>query len=916
MRASRDRSSKPEMCECLTEAPWSLPVKQVIDELQVDPAEGLTNEQVRRRRQRCGRNYIRRSERVSSWHVLINQFRSLMVALLTVAAGISFAVGELVEGAAIVAVVMVSAAIGFFTELRGIRSMEALERLAKVSFRARRNGTVTDTDARDLVPGDIVLVDAGDVVTADLRLIESNNLQADESALTGESVPVNKQAEPTPENASLAERASMLYKGTSVSRGSGEGIVTSTGMNTELGLISSLTEAAEEAVTPLERRLNQLSQKLIVITLIIAAMVITAGVLAHRDLFLMLETGIALAVATIPEGLPIVATTALARGMLRMARNNALVNRLSAVATLGGTSVIAVDKTGTLTEGRMAVRRLELAAHSVEFTGDALSSKGTLEENGEQVEPAAIFGLTEAMKVAVLCNNASIESGPKGDLKGTGDPLELSLLVAAAKAGVSEDDVRGQFPELREEAFDPESKMMATLHRVDEGVYVAVKGSPETVVEVSESVLGPDGTEELSPQDREQWLRRNEEMAGAGLRVLALAHREMASEDGDVYRGLTLLGLVGMMDPPRVEAKQAVADCQSAGIRFIMATGDQALTAMSIAKSVGLVSKDDSAEDRLLSGSDLKDPAVMTEQERHRAVNAVIFARVTPKQKLDLIALHQAEGEVVAMTGDGINDAPALKKADIGVAMGQRGTQVAREAADMVLQDDQLASIVMAVKQGRVIFTNIRKFVLYLLSCNIGEVLVVAIGAVANTPLPILPLQILFLNMVTDVFPALALGAGEGDKHIMKEPPRDASEPVIASRHWIDIAVYGAMMAFTTLASLGVSLYWLRLPERQAVTVSFLTLATAQLWHVFNMREPHEHLFVNGITRNRWMWAALLLCIVLLVLAVELPILAEVLKITYPGALGLLVVLVASVLPLVFGQVYICIKNLITRHNK
>jgi len=642
--------------------------------------------------------------------------------------------------------------------------------------------------------------------------------------------------------------------------------------------------------------------------------VAVSGILAGRDLKLMLETAIALAVATIPEGLPIVATTALARGMLRMARRNALINRLSAVETLGATSVIAVDKTGTLTENRMTVRTLALAAGRVELTGGAMSADGELRIDGQAAEPDDLAALRAALRVGVLCNNASVVDGEDG-LSATGDPMEVALLVAARKAGLTREEVLAGMEEVREEAFDPETNMMATVHRFEGGLCGAIKGAPEAVLGVSTRILTAEGEQPLGGDERERWLARNSELAREGVRVLALARRDMDDPEGAIYEDATFLGLVGLIDPPRQEAREAIAQCRRAGIEFIMMTGDQPLTALAIARDVGLADED-ADESAVIEGRDLGEPEQMDAAARERTRRAQILARVSPEQKLDLIALHQGAGEIVAMTGDGVNDAPALQKADIGIAMGRRGTQVAREAADMVLRDDRLETIVAAVEQGRVIFSNIRKFVLYLLSCNISEVLVVSLAAMASMPLPILPLQILFLNLVTDVFPALALGVGEGEPHVMRRPPRDPEEPVMTRLHWIDLAVFGVFITVATLGALWLVLDRLGLDERQAVTVSFLTLAAAQLWHVFNMRDRDAALLRNEVTRNLWVWGALVLCIGLLAAALGIPGLASILHTAWPGSSGLLVALGMSLGPLLAGQVYLALTGGMSRADR
>ncbi|HZD54938.1 MAG TPA: HAD-IC family P-type ATPase, partial [Candidatus Aquicultoraceae bacterium] len=487
--------------------------------------------------------------------------------------------------------------------------------------------------------------------------------------------------------------------------------------------------------------------------------------------------------------------------------------------------------------------------------------------------------------------------------RSVGDPMEAALLSAGRKAGLAQEDLRDRYPELREEAFSRETKMMATFHREGEGdgVLVAVKGAPEAVLSCCATVRGARGVRPLEEADRNAWRKRNEEMAAEGLRVLGVAEKSTPGAQDDPYEGLTLLGLAGLLDPPRENVGEAVASCRRAGIRVVMVTGDQAPTALAVARAVGLPGAEEEGKGEALSGRDAKETDRVPEGDRKRALEAAVFARVDPKQKLDLIRLHQENGSVVAMTGDGVNDAPALKKADIGIAMGKRGTQVAREAADIVLQDDEFSTIVAAVGLGRVTFGNIRKFVLYLLSCNVSEILAVAAAMLAGLPLPLLPLQILFLNLVTDVFPALALGAGEGQPGIMRKPPRPPGEPILTRAHWVEVGSYGAVICVSVLASLVLALRWLGMDEESAVTISFLTLAFAQLWHVFNMRERDSGILRNEITRNPWVWGALLLCAGLLLSAVYLPPLSRVLRVVDPGPAGWAVVAALSPVPLALG---------------
>jgi len=881
------------------EQPWTKAVDSVLGTLDVDPDKGLNATEVRQRRKRYGQNRLRGAEPTPAWRILLEQFESLVVLLLAVAAVVSFAFGDRAESLAIAAVIFINAAIGFVTELRAVRSMEALRELGSVSAKVRRESQVEEMSAEGLVPGDIAVVSGGDVVTADLRLVEASKLQADESALTGESVPVSKATGPLEPETPLAERANMLFKGTAVTRGAGEGVVVATGMDTELGQISSLVEEAEEEVTPLEERLSQLSHRLIGVTVAVGALVTVGGILAGREAVLMMETGIALAVASVPEGLPIVATVALARGMWRMAQRNALINRLSAVETLGSTTVILTDKTGTLTENRMTVTRLQLGDAEIEISGVGLETTGEFIRDDQPVSASDDELLRRALTVGVLCNNAALQQD-HGDIDAVGDPMEVALLVAGAKADLRPEQLLEEWPEAREVAFDTKVNMMATFHRGDSQFLVVVKGAPEAVLDASVGYVTHGGERDMTDEARRKWQSWNQAMAAEGLRVLALASRRTENKGADPYRELSLLGLVGFLDPPRDDVREAIRACKEAGIRVTMVTGDHTETARSIAVGVGLV-EDEGAQ--VIEGSELEDVEQLSENDR--LLEGRIFARVTPKQKLNLIALHQKAGEIVAMTGDGVNDAPALKKADIGVAMGRRGTEVAREASDMVLRDDAFSTIVAAIEQGRVIFDNIRRFVLYLLSCNVSEVVVVAVTSLLNVPLPIRPMQILFLNLVTDVFPALALGVGEGDPVVMQRPPRPPKEPILARRHWLAVGGYGGLITLSVLGAFALALQWLDVGNERAVTIAFLTLAFAQLWHVFNMRDIKSGIVRNNVTLNRAVWGALALCIALLLAALYVPPLARLLRVVDPGAEGWGVILGMSAIPVLVGQLAI-----------
>ncbi|OPL13406.1 MAG: hypothetical protein AVO38_13555 [delta proteobacterium ML8_D] len=613
----------------------------------------------------------------------------------------------------------------------------------------------------------------------------------------------------------------------------------------------------------------------------IAVLLTAAGLIGGKDWLLVLETGIAMAVAAVPEGLPIVATIALARGMWRMAQRNALINRLSAVETLGATTVIFTDKTGTLTENRMKVARLELSSESLEW-----------DRKYVDIEKKRLPMRT--LEIGVLCNNASLDKKKGG---GIGDPLEIALLEAATDLKINRNELLKSRPEVREEAFSTETRMMATFHQTGEAYLVAVKGAPEAVLKASTSVASEQGEEGLTQEKRIDWHTRNEELAKDGLRVLALACKRVDKEEAEPYRDLTLLGLVGLWDPPREDVSKAIEQCQAAGIRVIMVTGDHPATALSIAEKVGLAEKGDEVK----QGKDLK--ANHRQEDNQELLGASIFARVSPEQKLDIIALHQKAGAIVAMTGDGVNDAPALQKADIGVAMGKRGTQVAREAADMVLQDDQFSTIVTAVYHGRVIFGNIRKFIFFLLSGNISQIIIIiTIAALVNAPLPLLPLQILYLNLVGDVFPALALGVGEGDSSVMKRPPRNSSEPILPRAYWLAIVSYAIVIATAVLGGFAIALLYFEMERNQAVTISFLSLSLARLSHVFNMRDQNSGTLLNEITRNPFIWLALAVCLALLAIALYLSGLRQTLGLVYPTSIGWTIIIAAGILPLLVGQ--------------
>ncbi|MGD9307406.1 MAG: cation-translocating P-type ATPase [Desulfobacterales bacterium] len=875
-------------------------VKQVLETMDVEPDRGLTDREVRLRFDKYGPNKLREAKRRSVWEMVLEQFKSMVIIVLVIAGTVAFTFQHWAEGIAIVAVLLVNAAMGFATEWKAMRSMEALREIGGDTIRVRRDGEELEIDSEKLVPGDLIVVEAGDIAPADIRLMESNNLRINEAALTGESVPVQKATGAVEDDIPLAERTSMLYKGTTITEGSGEGVVVRTGMQTELGRISELAEGAEKEATPLQKRLDRLGRRLAWITLAIAAVIAGVGLLAGQETRKMIETAIALGVAAIPEGLPIVATIALARGMHLMARRNALIKKLPAVETLGATRIIFTDKTGTLTENRMTLRCVSTPAGDFEIDEENSRVQG----DGGSDHPL----LRRIIEVGVLCNNASlrdVDNDGEPDEE-QGDPTETALLRAGFMLEIERMELLEKKPEEREVAFDADLMMMATYHRGEDGLEIAVKGAPARVLEACHYIAEQDhdGTRLLEDETRRQWIDRSESLAAEGLRLLAVADRFADSTEEEPYEKLRFLGLLGLLDPPRERVRQAIDECQTAGIRVIMVTGDQPATAAAIA---GQTSVTDAKTPEVIHGSELSDPAEMSAKQRRRVAETEIFARVSPEQKLHLIKLMQAKGQTVAMTGDGVNDAPALKKADIGVAMGQRGTDAARQAADMVLLDDAFSSIVAAVRQGRIIFGNIRKSVMFMLCTNVAEVIAVAVAAAAggfsNLPIPLLPLQILYLNVVTDVFPALALGMGKGDPNVMKREPRPRDESVLTRGHWAAVGGWAVVLAACVLAGLSVAFYGLNFDQRQAVTISFLTLAFAKLWFVFNLRRRGSSQFDNDIVKNPYISGSIALCALLLLAAVYLPGLSNLLKTINPTRQGWLVVLGMSLVPFVFGQV-------------
>lgn len=879
-------------------------VDQVASAMGVDPRHGLDEDGVERRRREHGPNRLPRHRRAPAWRLLLRQFRNVVVYILAAAAVLAAATAHWPETAAVIAVILVNTLIGFVSEWRARRSMDALREMQRQDARVRRNGKERVINAGKLVPGDIVLLEDGDAAPADLRLIEANALRIDESMLTGESAPVQKQTDAVDEQAPLAERASIAYRGTVVTTGSAEGFVIATGGATQLGRIAHLAETAQDPRSPLQDRLNRLGGRLAWITLCVAALVAAAGLYAGQPTELMIETAIALGVAAIPEGLPIVATIALAHGMWKMARRNAIINRLPAVETLGSTSIIFTDKTGTVTDNQMRLERV------VTRDGETNLDSGTADCRDRPV-------LHRLIEVGVLCNNASLrdednDGEPEEQL---GDPTELALLQAGFDCGIHREPLLRDKPEQREIAFDPERMRMATIHTSPDGGFeVAVKGAPDAVLGCCTRVATCAGDEQLGDAERRAWADKAQQLASQGLRVLTLADRQASDEPDEPYEGLRLLGHVGLLDPPRADVSDAIGRCREAGIRVVMVTGDQPATADAIARQVGII-RDRDHESRVITGKDLESEGDAGHKP-DSMMTADVFARVSPAQKLRLIERFQDEGHIIAMTGDGINDTPALEQAEIGVAMGQRGTDAARQASDMVLKDDAFDTIVAAVHRGRVIVDNIRRASIYMLCTNGAEVLAVAAASAAGLPPPLRPLQILYLNVITDVFPALALSVGAGGPGVMQRPPRQRSETILAPRHWWLTALWSVVIGVMVLAALLIARSWLGLNTLDAVTASFLTLGFAKLAFVFNLRPRGSGLLNNDIVRNPWLWPAIGLCIALLLASVYTPGLTSLLETQAPGSMAWLLILSVAACVLLIGQASLLVLDFNARQVK
>ena len=824
--------------------------------LESDPAAGLARVEVEARLQRFGPNQVSARKRIGEWLRFLLQLHQPLIYILLASAGIAVGLGKWVDASVIFGVVVLNAMIGYIQEAKAEKAINALAKMVVTEATVRRGGEKLRVPSAELVPGDVVLLQSGDRVPADLRLLHQRNLQIEEAALTGESVPVEKQTAPLPAGAILAERTNLAFAGTLVTYGQGEGIVCATGDNTEMGRIAGLIHTAQDVQTPLTRKIAHFSRLLLWVILALAAATFGVGLLHGESWVDMFMAAIALAVGAIPEGLPAVVTITLAIGVARMARQRAIIRKLPAVETLGSTTVICSDKTGTLTQNQMTVQEIHAGGRLYHVTGSGYEADGAIHREEKPVVVGENVALIETLGAGLLCNDSRLVRDDAGRVLVQGDPTEAALLVAAQKAGLSEAELSGRLPRIESIPFESEYQYMATLHGTDSGPRIIyIKGAVEALLERCAHALTEAG--ERAPLDKALVLRQAEAMAARGLRVLGFARRDMPPEHSEldhvhVAGELTFLGLQGKLDPPRPEAIAAVAKCKTAGIRVKMITGDHILTARAIAAQIGLAS---GAEVVAFTGRDLD--KLTDEELADAAERASVFARVAPEQKLRLVKALQSRGHIVAMTGDGVNDAPALKQADIGIAMGITGTDVSKEAADMVLTDDNFASIEAAVEEGRGVFDNLTKFIGWILPTNGSVALIVLTAVIAGVTLPMLPTQLLWLNMVTAVFLGLALVAEPNEADIMRRPPRDPRRPLLTR----PLLMRTGLVSLISLAG-GFGLFaWERgiegtsLDEARTAVVNVIIMV--QSFYLLNCRSHTRSMFAIGVLSNPWLLAGL-----------------------------------------------------------
>jgi len=869
---------------------FTLPFSDVAGNLQTDLAKGLDEEEAARRLHAHGSNRLEGKKEKSILMMALGQLKDFLIIILVIAAVVSIFLGETVDGIAIITIVVINTILGAYQENRASNALKALKEMASPHAKALRGGRIKEVASCDVVPGDIVILEAGDYVPADLRLIESVNLKIDEAALTGESVPSEKDANAILDGeSSLGDRVNCAYMGTIAAYGRGRGVVCSTGMKTEMGHIAGMLNEGGEEATPLQKKLDSFGKVLGWACLVICVIVFALGLLRGNEPFGMFMTAVSLAVAAIPEGLTVVITIILAMGMQRMVKVHAIIKRLSAVETLGSTTVICSDKTGTLTQNKMTIQRVYAANKTYSVSGTGYSPAGGIADPDGNPHGAAVQKLLEGV---LLCNDASYDPESETII---GDPTEGAMVVLAHKAGMVKAEWDQRHARIHEIPFDSERKLMSTLHRIEGKCLMYTKGAPDELLRRCVSIDLDGAVQPLGDDARQEILAVNKGFAESALRVIGVAYRNVDTEHVSFGHEseLVFIGLVGMIDPPREEAIHAIEVCKKAGIRVKMITGDHKITASAIGRQLGI----DEGHAEAIEGREISamDDGQLRECVRHTS----IFARVSPEHKVRLVTAVKECGNIVAMTGDGVNDAPSLKRADIGVAMGITGTDVSKEAADMILTDDNFASIVNAVAEGRNIYNNIRKVVGFLLSCNIGEILVIFVAMLITLPVPLAAIQLLVINLITDAFPAFALGMEKEEAGVMARPPRDPSAPIVDKRMAIAISIQSAVLAAGTLGSFAYS-YFVHQDLGIARTACFMTLVLGELLRAYSARSEHVSVFRMNPFGNSYLNKCVLVSLLCLAAMIYIPALNPIFK-TVPLALDEMAVALALAFAPLFG---------------
>lgn len=866
---------------------------EVLTECKVDPATGLTTEEAQARLAQYGENKLEGKPKKSLIALFFSHLQDMLIYVLLGAAVITLVIGEYVDAIIILLVVLLNAAIGVIQEYKAEKAVEALQQMTTPKSLVKRDGQIQEINSEDIVVGDIVVIDAGRFIPADIRLIESANLQIEESALTGESVPSEKDANnihPDPKTP-IGDKTNMAFMSTLATYGRGEGVVVATAMETEIGKIAKILDEDIEEMTPLQKRLDELGRVLGFIAIAVCVLIFIIAFFQKRDLFEMFLTAISLAVAAIPEGLPAIVAIVLALGVTRMSKINAIVKKLPAVETLGSVSIICSDKTGTLTQNKMTVVKFYTLDNLQDVPSEGTGFQARQEEQ-------------ELIKSFVLCSDATYEDG-----QGTGDPTEVALIVLGDKYDLSRQRLHTEYKRVSEKPFDSDRKLMSTLNQEGTGYRVHTKGAIDNILKLAKNALVNGQVVPLTAEMKANYLQVAEAMSDDALRVLGAAYKDTDSviDPEEMEQDLTVLGIVGMIDPPRLEVKDSIAQAKSAGITPVMITGDHRNTAAAIAKELGIAS----ALEQSITGTEID---ALSEEEFAGKINSYrVFARVSPEHKVKIVKAYQEQGNVVSMTGDGVNDAPSLKNADIGVAMGITGTDVSKSASDMILADDNFTTIVHAIEEGRNIYNNIRKSVIFLLSCNLGEVVAIFASVLFFWPVPLLATQILWINLITDTLPAIALGVDPGDKEVMKKKPRDPKESFFAGGAGARAVLGGTLIGVLTLVAFyfglneyGYSLGSANIPEEvltYARTMAFVVLAGSQLFYSFAMRSPTKSIFQLGLFSNKYLVVAVVVGFMLQLGVITIPFLADAFKLQMLSGGDWGIVILFSLIPLTLNEI-------------